>query len=174
MYRRIADRYWWDGIYEVIRRAKPPFVCVRSRRYHPAIRDVRRPPYPKSAEIVCRNPAFWYIPYKLVVICGWPRVYLIFYHPRFFNSFFYIARIKAVGLSQNTVNIDLLFYLIKPCIEAECGFKSIKNVVCWSSWNLERPPVNSYFQGKTAWMNRLKFLLLRILRKMGQSRRSKH
>src|SRR6266498_1341366 len=40
--------------------------------------------------------------------------------------------------------------------------------------DLERPPANSHFRGKTARMTRLKLLLLGILRKMGQSRRSKH
>ena len=48
----------------------------------------------------------------------------------FLYSFFHIARIKAVGLSQNIVSISLLFCLVRPCIEAECGFKSVENVVC--------------------------------------------
>ncbi len=47
----------------------------------------------------------------------------------FLYSSFHIARIKAVGLSHNTVNIDLLFCLIKPYIEAEYGFKSVENMV---------------------------------------------
>jgi len=51
----------------------------------------------------------------------------------FFYSSFYIARIKAVGLNQNIVSINLLFYLVRLCIEAECNFEFVKNVVYWSS-----------------------------------------
>src|SRR6266511_1020929 len=40
--------------------------------------------------------------------------------------------------------------------------------------DLERPPVNSHFRGKTARMTRLKLLLLEILRKIGQLRRLKY
>ncbi len=47
----------------------------------------------------------------------------------FLYSSFHIARIKAVGLNQNTVSISLLFYLIRPCIKAEYGFESVENVV---------------------------------------------
>ncbi len=48
----------------------------------------------------------------------------------FLYSSFHIARIKAVGLSQNIVSISLLFCLVRSCIEAECGFESVENVVC--------------------------------------------
>ena len=47
----------------------------------------------------------------------------------FLYSSFHIACIKAVGLSQNTVSISLLFCLVRLCIEAECGFESVENVV---------------------------------------------
>src|SRR6266511_5219120 len=40
--------------------------------------------------------------------------------------------------------------------------------------DLERPPVNSHFRGKTARMTRLKLLLLEILRKIDQTRRLKY
>ena len=48
----------------------------------------------------------------------------------FLYSSFYIARIKAVGLSQNIVNISLLFCLVRSCIDVEYGFEFVKNVVC--------------------------------------------
>ena len=47
----------------------------------------------------------------------------------FLYSSFHIARIKAVGLSQNIVSISLLFCLVRLCIEAEYGFESVENVV---------------------------------------------
>ena len=47
----------------------------------------------------------------------------------FLYSSFHIARIKAVDLNQNIININLLFYLVRPCIEAEYSFKSVENVV---------------------------------------------
>jgi len=47
----------------------------------------------------------------------------------FLYSFFHIARIKAVGLSQNTVNINLLFCLVRSYIESEYSFEFVENVV---------------------------------------------
>ena len=47
----------------------------------------------------------------------------------FLYSSFHMARIKVVGLSQNTVSIDLLFYLVRLYIEAEYNFKSVENVI---------------------------------------------
>jgi hypothetical protein len=53
-------------------------------------------------------------------------------HPHFLCSSFHPAcpAIEAVEFRQNTVSIDLLFRLVRPCIQAERGFESIENVGC--------------------------------------------